>query len=216
MFLSRYTNQRPSCSTTTILFVCILLWSVIGGFRLAEAQQAEVAIVLPAATSRVSEADVQYARSVTKRFNRMLNGIGLTAATLEEASLSEAQLNSPRLVILPLNPVMTAKTANLLKNFVANGGKLFVTYTLPDAVAPLLGLRQTNWLKQEAPGHFASIQLNASDILDMPTSIRQASWNITVAEPTTPDTKIIGYWHNANGESTGLPALSIGKTGVFL
>ena len=145
----------------------------------------------------------------------MLNGIGLTAGTLEEASLSEAQLKSHRLVILPLNPVIAPQTVRLLKNFIANGGKLFVTYTLPDTVAPLLGLRQTNWLKQEAPGHFASIQFNAPDILDMPVSIRQASWNVTVAEPTTPDTKIIGYWHNAKGESTGLPALSVGKAGVF-
>ena len=36
-----------------------------------------------------------------------------------------------------------------------------------------------------------------------------------MAEPTTPNTKIIGYWHNAKGESTDLPALSIGKAGVF-
>ena len=215
MFLSRYASQYLSCSGTTILFACMLLWCIIGGLHLAEAQQAEIAIVLPKATPQVSEGDVQYARSVAKRFNRMLSGIGLTAVTLEEASLSEAQLKSRRLVILPLNPVITARTASLLKGFVASGGKLFVTYTLPDTVAPLLGLRQTKWLKQEAPGHFASIQLNAPDVLDMPSSIRQASWNITVVEPTTSDTKIIGYWHNANGESTGLPALSIGKTGVF-
>ena len=215
MSLNRHTSQRLSCSITTIFFVCMLLWCMIGGLRLAEAQQAEIAIVVPSATSRVSEGDVQYARSVAKRFNRMLNGIGLTAATLEEASLSEAQLKFRRLIILPLNPVITPQTANLLKSFVASGGKLFVTYTLPDTVASLLGLHQTNWVKQEAPGHFASIQLNAPDILDMPVSIRQASWNITVAEPTTPETKIIGYWHNANGESTGLPALSVGKAGVF-
>jgi len=187
----------------------------MGGFNLVFAQQSEIAIVLPKKTPQVSEGDVQYARSVAKRFNRMLNGIGLTAVTLEEASLSEAQLKSRRLVILPLNSVIAPKTTGLLKNFVVNGGKLFVTYTLPDTVAPLLGLRQTDWLKQEVPGHFASIQLNAPDILDMPVSIRQASWNITVAEPTTPDTKIIGYWHNAKGESTGLPALSVGKSGVF-
>ena len=216
MFLSRQASQRLSDTITTIFFICMLLWCIIiGGVPLAEAQQAEIAIVVPSATSRVSEGDVQYARSVAKRFNRMLNGIGLTAVTLEEASLSETQLKSRRLIVLPLNPVITAKTANLLKSFVASGGKLFVTYTLPDAVAPLLGLRQVNWLKQEAPGHFALIQLSASDILDMPASIRQASWNITVAEPTTPKTKIIGYWHNAKGESTGLPALSVGKTGVF-
>ena len=215
MSLSKHTSQRLSCAITTTFFVGMLLQCTFGGFCLAEAQQAEIAIVLPKATPQVSEGDVQYARSVAKRFNRMLNAIGLAVVTLEETSLSEAQLKSRRLVILPLNPAITPQTANLLKSFVAGGGKLFVSYTLPDTVAPLLGLRQTNWLKQEAPGHFASIQLNAPDILDMPASIRQASWNITVAAPITPDTKIIGYWHNANGESTGLPALSIGKAGVF-
>lgn len=214
MFLPRLINQNLLCLITIIVLVGMLFWCT-GGRNFVFAQQSEIAIVLPKKTPQVSEGDVQYARSVAKRFNRMLNGIGLTAVTLEEASLSEAQLKSRRLVILPLNPVIAPKTASLLKSFVANGGKLFVTYTLSDTVAPLLGLRQTNWLKQEAPGHFASIQLNAPDILDMPVSIRQASWNITVAEPTTPDTKIIGYWHNANGESTGLPALSVGKSGVF-
>ena len=214
MFFLRFANQRLSYTSTIVVFVCLLFWC-IGGFNVAVAQQAKVAIVLPTATSQVSEGDVQYARSVAKRFDRLLNGIGLTADTLAEASLSEAQLKSRHLIILPLNSVITPQTTSLLKNFVARGGKLFVTYTLPDTVAPLLGLRQTNWLKQEAPGHFASIQLDAPDILDMPASIRQASWNITVAEPTTPDTKVIGYWHNAKGESTGLPALSIGKVGVF-
>lgn len=214
MLFARFVSQRLPYVATIVILVCLLSWW-IGGLNLAFAQQSEIAIVLPKKAPQVSESDVQYARSVAKRFNRMLNGIGLTAVTLEEASLSEAQLKSRRLVILPLNPVIAPKTASLLKSFVANGGKLFVTYTLPGPIAPLLGLRQTNWLKQEAPGHFASIQLNAPDILDMPVSIRQASWNITVTEPTTPDTKIIGYWHNAKGESTGLPALSVGKSGVF-
>ena len=214
MFFLRLASQRLPYATTIVILVCMLFWCP-GEFKFAAAQQAEIAIVLPKVTPQVSEGDVQYARSVAKRFNRLLNGIGLTAVTLEEASLSEAQLKSRRLIILPLNPVIATQTANLLKSFVANGGKLFVAYTLPDTVAPLLGLRQTKWLKQEAPGHFASIQLNAPDILDMPASIRQASWNITVAEPTTSDTKIIGYWYNADGESTGLPALSIGKAGVF-
>lgn len=214
MLFAKFASQRLSAVAIRVILMCLLFWCM-GGFNLVFAQQSEIAIVLPKKTPQVSEGDVQYARSVAKRFNRMLNGIGLTAVTLEEASLSEAQLKSRRLVILPLNSVIAPKTTGLLKNFVVNGGKLFVTYTLPDTVAPLLGLRQTDWLKQEVPGHFASIQLNAPDILDMPVSIRQASWNITVAEPTTPDTKIIGYWHNAKGESTGLPALSVGKSGVF-
>ena len=146
-------RQRLSYTTKIVIIVCMHFWC-IGGLTLVFAQQSEIAIVLPKKTPQVSAGDVQYARSVAKRFNRMLNGIGLTAVTLEEASLSEGQLKSLRLVILPLNPVITAQTTNLLRNFVANGGKLFVTYTLPDTAAPLLGLRQTDWVKTRSPWGF--------------------------------------------------------------
>ena len=215
MSLNRLVSRYPSRLTTIAMLVFTLLWCM-GELRQGEAQQtAKVAIVLPTAASQAPPGDIQYARSIGKRFNRLLNSIGLTADTLDEDALSDAQLKSRRMVVLPLNARITPKTANLLKDFVASGGKLFVTYNLPDTVASLLGLRQTNWLKQEAPGQFASVQLNAPEIRDIPTSIRQGSWNITVAEPTTPQTKIVGYWHSKNGDSTGLPALFVGKSGVF-
>ena len=215
MSLNRLPSRYPSRLTTIALLVFTLLWCM-GELRHGDAQQpAKVVIVLPTAASQASDGDIQYARSIGKRFNRFLNSIGLTADALDEDALSDAQLKSRRMVVLPLNARITPKTANLLKDFVASGGKLFVTYNLPDTVASLLGLRQTSWLKQEAPGQFASVQLNAPEIRDLPTSIRQGSWNITVAEPTTPQTKIVGYWHSENGESTGLPALFVGKSGVF-
>ena len=212
MFLTQTPNKRRSL--TIILLLCVFLWC-IGERNPAVSQQAEIAIVLPTAASGVPEGDVQYARSVAKRFSRMLSIIGFTADILEESSLSQAQLKSLKLIVLPLNAVVSTQTTHFLKSFVAGGGKLFVTYSLADTVAPLLGLQQTDWLKEESLGQFASIQLNAPEIPNMPASMRQASWNITVATPTTPQTKVIGYWHTTAGESTGLPALFIGKSGVF-
>ena len=215
MSLNRLANRYPS-RLITIVFLVFTLFSCIGGFTAVEAQQtAKIAIVLPTVASQVSDADIQYADSIGKRFNRLLNTIGLTADVLDEDALSEAHLKSRLMVVLPLNARITPKTESLLKDFVVSGGKLFVTYNLPGTVASLLGLRQTNWLKQETPGQFASVQLNAPDIPDMPTAIRQGSWNITVAAPTTPQTKIVGYWHSENGDSTHLPALFVGKSGVF-
>ena len=221
MFSTQLTNgnssglmQRGKGLIWQVFLVCAMLW-IANGYNFVSAQQAKIAIVLPSVTSQTSEGDVQYARSVSKRFNRMLNSIGFTADTLEEASLSEVALESRRLIILPLNSAITAQTTRLLKDFVAKGGKLFVTYNLPATVAPLLGLRQTDWLKDDPPGRFSAIQLHAPEIVDIPPFVRQASWNITVAEPTTPQTKIIGYWHDTAGKSTGLPALFIGETGVF-
>ena len=212
MFLTHTGNKRRSIPI--VLLVCVIFWR-IGGLSPANSQPAQIAIVLPTATSGISDGDVQYARSVAKRFSRMLGIIGFSTDTFEESLISKAQLKSRKLIVLPLNAVLSAQATRLLKNFVAGGGKLFVTYNLADTVAPLLGLRQTDWLKEESPGQFASIQLNAPEIPDIPTSIRQASWNITVATPTTSQTKVIGYWHNMAGESTGLPALFMGEGGVF-
>ncbi len=207
-------NAKGQGISRQILLVCAMLW-IVNGHNFVSAQQMKIAIVLPSVTSQTSEGDVQYARSVSKRFNRMLNSIGFTADTLEEASLSKVALQSRRLIILPLNSTVTAETTGLLTDFVADGGKLFITYNLPDRVAPLLGLQQTDWLKDDPPGRFSTIQLRAPEVLDIPTAVRQASWNITVAKPTTPQTKIIGYWHDATGKSTGLPAIFMNEAGVF-
>ena len=212
MFLTQTANKRHLIQR--VLLVCVLLWR-IGELSPVVSQEAEIAIILPAATSGVSDGDIQYARSVAKRFNRMLSIIGFSTDTLEESSISSTQLESFKLIVLPLNDVVSTQMSSRLKNFVAGGGKLFVTYSLADTVAPLLGLRQTDWLKEKSPGQFDSIKLSAPDIPDMPPSIRQASWNITVATPTTPQTQVVGYWHNISGESTGLPALFLGKAGVF-
>ena len=156
-------NARSRGIIRRILLVCAMLW-IVNGHNFVSAQQPKIAIILPSATPETSEGDVQYARSVSKRFNRMLNSIGFTADLLEEASLSKVALQSRRLIILPLNSTVTAQTTALLQDFVAKGGKLFVTYNLADTVAPLLGLRQTDWLKDDPPGRFSTIQLRAPEI----------------------------------------------------
>lgn len=217
-------RKKSLLKTAPIVIIVLFIFAILccsGGFPIVAAQQANIGILLPTAVPGVTHGDVNYARSVSKRLTRMLNGIGFSVDILEEASLSSvARLKSSpthtyQLLILPLNPKLSTKTASFLKGFVARGGKLLVTYSLADEVAPLLNLRGTNWLQEKEPGRFASIQLNAPEIHGMPKSIRQASWNITVAEPTSQQTKIIGYWYNAKGEPTGFPALFVSDTGAF-
>ena len=202
--------------TGVLAFVC---WT--GALTDIAAQQADIAILLPSTASGVPEGDVAYARSVSRRFVRMLKSIGFSADQLEESSaanvprLQDTSSNPYRLIILPLNPKIRPETATLLKSFVARGGKLFVTYNLADEVASLLNLRSKKWLRAEVSGQFSSIQFDAPDILGIPKSVRQASWNITVAESTGPQTKIIGHWHNTEGKSTGYPAFFLNEIGVF-
>lgn len=215
-------SRRRFLRLYLLILICALFYGV-GAFTLASAAPAELGIILPTAGDGVKQADVGYARSTSKRLTRMLAGIGLAADTIEEAALikESARGTGPRatvqkrLLILPMNAAVSLQTAAYLKDFVASGGKLLVTYSLAEEVAQLLQLRQTHWLREEHPGQFASIHLNAPEVQGMPASVRQASWNITVAEPTAPQTKVIGYWYNAKGENTGLPALLLGESGAF-
>lgn len=201
-------------SILILLFLSVILTD-------SNAQQSDIAILLPSTASGVPQGDVSYAGTVSKRLVRMLNGFGFSADKIDEATsanasrLQETSTNPYRLIILPLNPKIRPETASLLNNFVQRGGKLFVTYNLTDEVANLLNLRSIKWLRAETQGQFSSVQINASEVLGIPNSIRQTSWNITVAEATSPQTKVIGHWHGKDGVSTGYPALFLSDTGVF-
>ena len=212
-------SNNFSLRITLFLIFSLLCWS--GASTDAVAQQSDIAILLPSTASGVPEGDVNYARTVSKRFVRMLSSFGFSAVQMDEATaandsrLKETSANPYRLIILPLNPKIRPETANLLKNFVQRGGKLFVTYNLADEVAQLMNLRSIKWLRADPPGQFASVQIDAPEVLGIPKSVRQTSWNITVAEPTNPQTKIIGHWHNKDGQPAGHPALFLNEKGAF-
>jgi len=105
--------------TTVFTFICLnTLPNDIA------AQQADIAILLPSSESGVAEGDVNYARTVSKRFVRMLNSIGFSADQLDESSVAskprfQANSTNPyRLIILPLNPKISLKTTPILENYV--------------------------------------------------------------------------------------------------
>ena len=188
---------KPYSATVVHISLLVLIFG-FGAITDIAAQQPEIAILYPSTASGIAEGDVNYARTVSKRFVRMLNSFGFSADEFEEATaakvsrLQDTSSTPYRLIILPLNAKIRPETATILKSFVARGGKLFVTYNLADEVAQLLNLRMKKWLKAEFAGQFASVQFDAPDVLGIPKSIRQTSWNITVAEPTNSANR--SYW----------------------
>ena len=91
------------------------------------AQQTEIAILMPSTASGIPEGDVNYARTVSRRFAQMLRSIGFTADELQESSvannprLKDNSSKPYRLIILPLNSKISLSTAHILNNFVARG-----------------------------------------------------------------------------------------------
>ncbi|MCZ6677041.1 MAG: family 10 glycosylhydrolase [Candidatus Poribacteria bacterium] len=172
----------------------------------------DIVMILPTDASGTSAGDIRTAQRNAELLSKMLQGIGLPADVLEDRMVSSDVLKGRRLVILPLNPKIPSEVAADLRRFVAGGGKLFVTYSLADSVGDVLHLRRTAWVQRD----FASIRLDAPDIAGLPQSVKQASWNITVAEPTNRRTRAVGYWHDDLETPTGYPALFLGDNGAFL
>lgn len=210
-----------SLSPYILLAFILIFFLTVGALTDSTAQQPDIVILSPSTSSGVTQGDVDYARTVSKRLVRMLKSFGFTADQLDEATatnvprLQESSPNPYRMIILPLNPKIRPETATLLNQFVQRGGKLFVTYNLTDEVAKLLNLRSIKWLRAETQGQFSSVQIDAPEVLGIPKSVRQTSWNITLAESTSPQTKVIGHWHDNAGASTGYPALFLNDNGVF-
>jgi len=150
-----------------------------------------------------------------ERLRLWFAGSGLHAGVIDDADLVKTgPPPGTRLIFLPYNPDVTPAVAKALKAFTASGGKLIVAYALPPELAPLLGLGGKRWQKAEPPDMFASIQFKASAVGGLPPMVRQDSWNAHIPEPLK--ATILGTWVNGAGADSGLPAITMGGSGVFI
>ncbi len=207
-------------------------WSMITGIRLSawglspidsfiiinrlRGLSHKLLIILPSMRAKEKPTHLYSAWSIADRFSSMLEGIGLGVDTLDAENIVVETLKHREVVILPLNQEITEDLAGALERFVGAGGKLFVTYALAERIANLLHLRRIDWIPQERPGQFSSIQFEAPYIPGIPKEVKQSSWNITLAEATNGDMRTIGYWYDNRNRSTGYPALFAGDNGVFV
>jgi uncharacterized lipoprotein YddW (UPF0748 family) len=111
---------------------------------------------------------------------------------------------------------LSEEVTEALRKFVASDGKIFVTHSLAEPVAEILGLRCTGWIRQKRSGQFAKIRLHAPDVEGLPAEVKQASWSITLAEPIDKNARVIGHWFDDTDADTGYPALYLNDTGAFL
>jgi uncharacterized lipoprotein YddW (UPF0748 family) len=66
------------------------------------------------------------------------------------------------------------------------------------------------------PGEIGEIRFAAADVAGLPESARQASWNITTAQPVRHNARVVGHWYDRQGRATGYPALLVSDRGAFL
>jgi len=185
------------------------------GVRRLAALWHDVALVIPDKTAHPDDREVQSALDVADRVSGMLAELGLGADAVDEKAITRGALGNRRVAILAYNPRLGDEAAAALVRYVEAGGKLLVCYQLPPRLGRVLGFGDTKYVRQQRPGDFAEIRFDAAGIPGLPKSVRQASWNITTAEPMGHNACVIGRWYDGAGKPTGHAAMLVSDRGAF-
>ena len=175
----------------------------------------DVALVVPARSPGRGDREVRSALETAERVSEMLANLGLGSDTIDETAVAHGALGKRRVAVLAYNPGLPDEAATALEQFVDGGGKLLVCYQLPDKLGRVLGFGGAKYVGQQRQGQFAEIRFDAADTPGLPKQVRQASWNITAAEPIGGGARVIGRWYDDQGKPTGHAAMLISDKGAF-
>lgn len=145
-----------------------------------------------------------------------LGNLGLRHATLPEADLTPDKLNKTDLVVLPHNPRLPDHATTALASYLQSGGHLLAFYTFPSALEQVIGISRGKHLKPATEGQFSSIRPVAGAFEGAPAVARQASWNIVATQAVEGKSQVLAEWFDAQGQSTGYPAVVASSNAVFL
>lgn len=185
--------------------------------RLAAVQH-DLAMVLPNTSGLSDDSELRSARQIAEDLDGILATLGLQADAIDEAAVSATQgraLGKRSVAILAHNPRLSDEAAGGLAKYVETGGKLLVCYQLHPTLATALGFSHGQYVRPDGSQRLAEIRFQADGIAGLPSSVRQASWNITTADPLAHNARVIGWWHGDDGQPTGWPAMLVSDRGAF-
>ncbi|MHB0958067.1 MAG: glycoside hydrolase family 10 protein [Pirellulaceae bacterium] len=180
--------------------------------RALRAMQHAVALVIPSARP---QGESQTALQTAEEVGDMLAELGLGSDAVEEEALATNALGDRSVAILAYNPDMSQASVEAIVRFLERGGKVLACYQLPTKLAAALGFAEPIYMRPSRTGELAEVRFDAQDIAGLPAVMRQASWNITRAEPAAFNARVIARWYDDAGQATGAPAMLMSDRGAF-
>jgi uncharacterized lipoprotein YddW (UPF0748 family) len=177
------------------------------------ALQHAVALVIPADQG---QRERETARQAADEVGELLAELGLGSDAVDDSALIHGALGHRSVAILAYNPDMSAETVEALVQYVQRGGKVLACYQLPADLATALGFAELTYVRPARTGEFAEMRFQAEDIPGLPAAARQASWNITRAQPVAYNARVVAHWYDDRGQATGQPAVLVSDRGAFV
>jgi len=166
------------------------------------------------------EQKAQDAEGVNRFFETVtgaLDSAGVEYEAMGDGDVEQGKLAGAKVAIFAYSPNMSDGEVKAAVDFITDGGKVIIFYTMPSELAQALGFRPTGYLGGEQfKGEFEICRTVPGVVAGMPERFWQYSWNINGAEPARPDAKVLCEWLNSAGRPTGRAAMLVSKDGVFM
>ena len=166
-------------------------------------------------SGRETGPEAQTARETAERVGGLLSAAGIPHGIHSTEDVLAGALQGRRLAIFAYSPGMQDEEVERIRDFVNQGGKVILFYTMRNDVAALLGFSTTTFRNRQRPGQFDHVVFDTKSVMGLPNRIFQGSWNITVARPANGNAQVIGWWQDAQG-NRGQPAVVLSDRGAFM
>lgn len=157
-------------------------------------------------------ADASYAKQVAELIASCFDAYSIDYNMLSDEDVENGYLSGSRLAILAYNDNMTGQELTEIENFVSAGGKIISFYTLPSQITTLLDLQYNGWQQFSLGG----MQFVPGIVDCIPEYAEQASWNIHKVQPASPDSEVLAWWVDDQGNQLEHPAWIINPNGAYM
>jgi len=145
-----------------------------------------------------------------------LTGLGLRYTTVTDQDVTADRLRDAKVVILPNNSSLPDATASELVKYLAAGGRVLGFYSIPSQLRKVVNIESGVHIKAEPEGKFSSIQFTKGAMEGAPAVVAQRSWNINAAKAVPGKSKVLATWFDADGKSTGEPAVVAAANAMWM
>ncbi len=154
----------------------------------------------------------KYATTVAE----LLDRAGCAMPILSTSDLTPERLADLKLLVLPYVSRLPEAETELIAAFVRDGGKIIACYTLPQALAEALGVRQQGFRSGKPRSEFSSMRFAEEPPPGAPAEVQQASWAVIDSEAVEGVSRVAAWWHDADGERTDAPAIIMSDSGAWI
>ncbi len=176
----------------------------------------KIAIVCNDSVAGSAPGELDTVKRYTDVMAQFLDRVGLSYVVVSDLDVTAASLKGTKLVILPYDPKMPDTAVDGVAKFLREGGKLIACYHLPQALEPVVGIRNGGHVPQKYAGYFSSIRPAEKSLEGIPSVTGQSSWNINEMSPVEGKSYTAAWWHASDGQSTGKPAIIVSDNCICL